>query len=66
MEFKNVKEIINFLFELGDPSTMIFVDDIEGNIDTYKEELRKALYPLCDLLGMEDLYLKPKEDKKVD
>lgn len=43
MEFKNVKEVINFLFELGDPATVIFVDDIEGNIDNYKEELRKRL-----------------------
>ena len=66
MEFKNVKEVINFLFELGDPATVIFVDSIEGNIDTYKEELRKALYQLCDMLGMEDLYLYPNKDKEAD
>ena len=66
MEFKNVKEVINFLFELGDPATVIFVDDIEGNIDNYKEELRKALYQLCDMLGMEDLYLYPNKDKEAD
>ena len=66
MEFKNVKEVINFLFELGDPATVIFVDGIEGNIDNYKEELRKALYPLCDMLGMEDLYLYPSKNKEAD
>ncbi len=64
MEFENVREVIDFLFELGDPATMIFVDGRDGNIDDYKEELREALYQLCDMLGMEDLYLKPgKEDK---
>lgn len=66
MEFKNVKEVINFLFELSDPLTVIFVDDIEGNIDNYKKELRKALYPLCDMLGMEDLYLRHNKDKEAD
>ena len=65
MEFENVREVIVFLFELGDPETMIFVDGRDGNIDDYKEELREALYQLCDMLGMKDLYLsKPsKEDK---
>lgn len=65
MEFENVKEVIDFLFELGDPETMIFVDGRDATIDDYKEELREALYQLNDMLGMEDLYLnKPsKEDK---
>lgn len=65
MEFENVREVIDFLFELSDPATMIFVDGRDGNIDDYKEELGEALYQLCDMLGMEDLYLsKPsKEDK---
>ena len=66
MEFKNVKEVINFLFELGDPSTVIFVDGIEGNIDNYKEQLRKALYQLCDMLGMEDLYICFNKNKEAD
>lgn len=66
MEFENVKEVIDFLFELGDPATMIFVDGRDGNIDDYKEELREALYQLCDLLGMEDLYLRSSKDKETD
>ena len=66
MEFKNVKEVINFLFELGDPATVIFVDGIEGNIDSYKEQLREALYQLCDMLGMEDLYLYANKNKEDD
>lgn len=66
MEFKNVKEVIDFLFVLGDPATVIFIDGIEGNIDNYKEKLREALYQLCDMLGMEDLYLYPNKDKEDD
>lgn len=57
MEFENVREVIDFLFELSDPATMIFVDGRDGNIDDYKEELSEALYQLSDMLGMEDLYL---------
>lgn len=65
MEFENVREVIDFLFELADSSTMIFVDGRDATIDDYKEELGEALYQLSDMLGMEDLYLsKPsKEDK---
>lgn len=65
MEFENVREVIDFLFELSDPSTMIIVEGRDATIDDYKEELGEALYQLSDMLGMEDLYLsKPsKEDK---
>lgn len=65
MEFENVREVIDFLFELADPSTMIIVEGRDATIDDYKEELSEALYQLSDMLGMEDLYLgKPsKEDK---
>ena len=65
MEFENVREVIDFLFEIADPSTMIIVEGRGATIDDYKEELREALYQLSDMLGMEDLYLsKPnKEDK---
>lgn len=66
MEFGNVKDVINFLFELGDPATLIFVDGRNGNIDDFKEELREALYQLCDMLGMEDLYLYPSKDEEAD
>lgn len=52
MEFENVKEVIDFLFELADPSTMIIVEGRDATIDDYKEELHEALYQLSDMLGM--------------
>ena len=66
MEFKNIKEIIDFLYELADPSTKIIVKDREATIDDFKEELEEALYQLSDMLGMEDLYLEPSKDKGDD
>ena len=45
MEFKNVKEIINFLYELADPSTKI----IDEN---FKAELEEALHQMSDKLGI--------------
>lgn len=52
MEFKNVKEIINFLYELADPSTKIIVKDRETTIDDFKEELEEALHQMSDKLGI--------------
>lgn len=65
MEFENVKEALKYMLELSNPGTMIIVKGRETTIDDYKEEYSEALYQLCDMLGMEDLYLsKPsKEDK---
>lgn len=39
---------------------------VEEKIDNYKEQLREALYQLCDMLGMEDLYLYPNKNKEAD
>ena len=43
MEFKNVKEIINFLYELADPSTKIIDENGDMTIDNFKAELEEAL-----------------------
>ena len=44
---------------------MIIVEGRDATIDDYKEELSEALYQLCDMLGMEDLYLsKPSKEGK--
>lgn len=32
MEFENVREVIDFLFELADPSTMMFSSPIFGDM----------------------------------
>lgn len=37
MEFENVREVIDFLFELGDPETMIFVDGRDARLMTTKK-----------------------------
>ena len=66
MEFKNVKDAIQFMLELSEKGTMMKTNGIDSTIEDYKEVYREALYSMCDLLGVEDLYLKPKEDKEAD
>lgn len=66
MEFKNVKDAIQFMLELSEKGTMMQTNGIDSTIEDYKEVYREALYSMCDLLGVEDLYLKPKEDKEAD
>lgn len=52
MEFKNVKEIINFLYELADPSTKIIDENGDMTIDNFKAELEEALNQMSDKLGI--------------
>lgn len=39
---------------------------VDSTIDDYKEMYSEALYSMCDLLGMQDLYLEPNKDKGAD
>ena len=48
MEFKNVKEIINFLYKLADPSTKIIDENGDMTIDNFKAELEEALNQMSD------------------
>ena len=52
MEFKNVKEIIDFLYELADPSTKIINEKGKTTIDYFKAELEEALNQMSDKLGI--------------
>ena len=66
MEFENVKEAIRFMLELSEEGTTMKTNGVDFTIDDYKEMYREALYSMCDLLGMTNLYLEPNEDKGAD
>lgn len=66
MEFENVKDAIKFMLELSEKGTTIKTNGVGSTIDDYKELYREALYSMCDLLGMQDLYLEPNKDKGAD
>lgn len=64
MEFENVKDAIKFMLELSEKGTTMKTNGVGSTIDDYKELYREALYSMCDLLGMQDLYIE--EDKGAD
>ena len=64
MEFENVREAIQFMLELSEQGSTMKTNGVDSAIDDYKELYREALYSMCDLLGMQDLYLE--EDKGAD
>ena len=57
MEFETVKEAIQFMLELSEKGATMKTNGVDSTIDDYKEMYREKLYSMCDLLGMEDLYL---------
>lgn len=57
MEFETVKEAIQFMLELSEKGATMKTNGVDSTIDDYKEMYRETLYSMCDLLGMEDLYL---------
>lgn len=61
MEFENVREAIKFMLELSKKGATMKTNGVDSTIDDYKEMYRETLYSMCDLLGMQDLYLE--EDK---
>ena len=64
MEFENVKDAIKFMLELSEKGATMKTNRVDSTIDDYKEMYRESLYSMCDLLGMQDLYLE--EDKGAD
>ena len=64
MEFENVREAIQFMLELSEQGSTMKTNGVGSTIDDYKEMYRETLYSMCDLLGMQDLYLE--EDKGAD
>lgn len=66
MEFETVKEAIQFMLELSEKGATMKTNGVDSTIDDYKEMYRETLYSMCDLLGMQDLYFEPEEDKGAD
>lgn len=64
MEFENVRDTIQFMLELSEKGSAMQTNCVDSTIDDYKEMYRETLYSMCDLLGMQDLYLE--EDKGAD
>lgn len=64
MEFETVKDAIQFMLDLSEKGATMKTNGVGSTIDDYKEMYRETLYSMCDLLGMEDLYLE--EDKGAD
>lgn len=61
MEFENVREAIKFMLELSEKGATMKTNGVDSTIEDYKEMYRETLYSMCDLPGMQDLYLE--EDK---
>lgn len=58
MEFDSVREAMEFLISYNEsPRKNIKVDGHEPSFENLQEANREALYSVCDLLGMSDLYL---------
>lgn len=66
MEFENVKEAIKFMLELSEKGTTMKTNGVDFTIDDCKEMYRETLYSMCDLLGLQNLYLETSEDKGTD
>lgn len=64
MEFENVRDAIQFMLELSEKGSTVKTNGVDSTIDDYKEMYRETLYSMCDLLGMQDLYLE--ENKGAD
>lgn len=62
MNFENVKDAIKFMLELSEKGATMKTNGVDSTIDDYKEMYRETLYSMCDLLGMEDLYLNKESD----
>lgn len=64
MNFENVRDAIQFMLELSEKRATMKTNGVDSTIDDYKEMYRETLYSMCDLLGMQDLYLE--ENKGAD
>lgn len=57
MEFDNVRAALECLLEINDKKTLVAAKGGKPTIDDVKELNRSVLTSICDLLGMEDVYL---------
>lgn len=57
MEFENVKECLKMLLDLNDTENELQVDGKLGTINDLKDFNFELIVNMCDLLGLESLYL---------
>ena len=75
MEFESVEEALEFLLDVNHQGNEMRVATVnpdgtrrgskKATLEDYKESNREAIYALCDMLGLEKVYLDKWEDKKV-
>lgn len=57
MEFETVKECLKMLLDLNDTENELQVDGKLGTINDLKDFNFELIVNMCDLLGLESLYL---------
>lgn len=75
MEFETVEEALEFLLDINNQDNDMKVTTInpdgtrsdfkKATLEDYKESNREAVYALCDMLGLEKVYLDRLKDEKV-
>lgn len=75
MEFETVEEALEFLLDINNQENEMRVANVnpdgtrsdfkKATLEDYKESNREAVYALCDMLGLEKVYLDKWEDEKV-
>ena len=75
MEFESVEEVLEFLLDINNQENEMRVATVnpdgtrsdfkKATLEDYKESNREAVYALCDMLGLEKVYLDKWEDEKV-
>lgn len=75
MEFESVEEALEFLLDVEPQDNDMKVATVnpdgtrsdfkKATLEDYKESNREAVYALCDMLGLEKVYLDRWENEKV-
>lgn len=75
MEFESVEEALEFLLDTNHQGNEMRVATVnpdgtrsdfkKATLEDYKESNREAVYALCDMLGLEKVYLDKGKDEKV-
>lgn len=75
MEFESVEEVLGFLLDINNQENEMKVATVNSDgtrsdfkkatLEDYKESNREAVYALCDMLGLEKIYLDRWKDEKV-
>lgn len=58
MNFETVKEALEFLYSVNRKEAKVRVNGKPARAHDIQEMNREAVFGLCDLLDMEDIYLK--------